>query len=225
MSFSPDVPNVAWANIQINIDPYWMSLPLVPGSSSNTRGYLWTSVLWGGYALTQAVVLYTPVAEQGITENQEPRYQSEEIIGRAEPFLTWVGQGSNDIAMTWQYAAQVAADNDPTQNTQTNPVYMGRWLQQLSRPLYDPANDQSVEPPAIIIQVGQLLVMRCVVRRAVPHWGRDFVPGTMIPQSVSVDMVLSMARVVYGLYNYAGAGYYNSVPVWNQYIEFPVPTE
>lgn len=232
MAFNPDLPDPTMSNVRITIDPFWLALPLVPGGSSHTRGDIWKSQwgISGNQVPTDVVTLYCDIATRGLQEQQQPNYAGEAIIGRAEPFLTWMSNGEESFALNLSYAQQTQSDASASWSPGSDPhftnvMFMGRWLQALTKPLYDniPGDDQTVEPPVLIVTIGLLKVARCVARSCSLTWGEAFDPGTMVPKCVNAAMAFSVQRIQSGTPYYSSFYTVNGidVPVWNRFIEWP----
>jgi len=223
-----DAPNRDINNISMTLDPYWCSIPTVPTGSSNNRGVLWDSY-WSGVNLGQGftfVVLFSDSTLTGIDEEQNPQYAEDLVLGRVEPFTTWTSEGGDTFSLNFSFAAQNFTDTVlvPTGNPELNIMLVGRYLQALSRPLYDAPNDQTIEPPVVIVSIGMLKVARAVVRSCRLKWSGDFAPATMVPNAVTATMVFQTQRIPTGVYSGGYSSYYGTsqgtVPTWNRFIEF-----
>ena len=237
--------------VGITIDPWWANLPTVPPSMGNgsTNGNIWQgspigiSAQSSPYGPFTQYAIFTTLDEDGLAEEVTSNYQTDDIIGRAEPYLTWTSNGLHTFSLTVDIYAQDPLDMiDPAAGgyAQSNPMMQARWYQALTEPLYDASNDQSIEPPPVIVQVGVLLVARCIVQSANVTFKGPWEPGTMGPHQATVAMTFAIQRIPSGLYNYSQ--FYEvditppnqptvtqditsgPVPLFNQFVEFPAST-
>jgi hypothetical protein len=239
--------------VLVCIDPWWASLPTLPptmgGNTGTTNGQIWLnspvgqSAASSPYGALQQFAIFTSLDEDGFQEIIPSNYTTDDIVGRSEPYLTWVNNGLHTFDITVEIAAQDPLDLiDPAAGgyAQSNPMLQARWYQQLTVPLYDPSTDQGIEPAPVIVQIGGLLVARCIVQSANVTWKGPWEPGTMGPHGATVALSFAVQRIPQGIFDYSD--FYSvditpsneptitqdivsgPVPLFNQFIEFPSAT-
>ena len=249
--------------VLIQIDPYWWYSQTATarpgGGATELNGDIWTASPAGyknngtGNSSTAdyQYAVFWGHGDQPIVEVAGMNYAQDEVQGRVEPFVTGISGSPHTFSLTLQAVAQYptgasAVDSQMPQDD-LDPVYQARWFQQLSQPLYDANNDQNIEPPPVLVQIGNLLVARCIVTHCDIQWMSPYQPWTMQPAQAVINLSFMVQRIPHGLQDYSGFYTVNpnnlgavgiggvnvhqnpgfqqyDVPLWNRFVEFPKVT-
>lgn len=143
--------------------------------------------------------------DSGVEENAPVNYQETNVLGRAEQFQTYIGNGNRELNFTFQFRAQgvkTSSYYDAIDQEVTKPV---KWLDSLKFPFVD---DQNIShaPPPLIVAIGQIIRMRAIAVAVTPRWLPPYDPATMLAQSADVACTFRSVHTSLGNYDYNGPG-------------------
>ncbi len=178
-------PNSGYVNVTVRLDPNWTYIDL------------WKEVFEEHLHLGAANphkrrdgVAFTALfieLEEGFEESFEANYSETDVVGRAEAYMTYTGGSNKEVPLTFQFHVQ---DGSPLAEV----VRPARWLDSLKLPVVDIKAKVSHAPPPLLLQVGSLLIMRCVLATANIQWKSPFEPGTMYPHGAEVQCTFRSVR-------------------------------
>jgi hypothetical protein len=135
--------------------------------------------------------------EGGISETTTPNYSDSEVVGRAEPFKTFSGTGSKEIAITFNFKAQ------GERSIKDEVIYPARFLDALKYPMS--GSRISYPPPPCLLTIGSLFMARVVITAADITWEAPFEVDTLLPHGASVPVTFAVVRNSGNLdYNFDG---------------------
>ena len=137
--------------------------------------------------------------EDGIQESAVPNWSETQVVGRAESFVSYTGGTNREIPLTFRFHAQMGAPEQGNAQALTGAgpvpevVYPARWLDALQQNVV--RNGLAYAPPSLILQIGDLLLTRCVMQSANITWESPFEPATMLPHGASVECTFKVTRI------------------------------
>lgn len=166
----------------VRIDPNWPYLNV--WQDARTKQELPGQQLYG-----DGTFLNCPFVNlsDGLAETFGVDYADTQVIGRAESYKTFMGTTNREVQLSFWFWSQ---DGDP----QAEVVAPARWLESLKSPVIDTVSKLSHAPPPVLIQIGQLLIARCVVTDATLTWQAPFEPRTLLPHGVEVQVTFTVVR-------------------------------
>ena len=191
---------------------------------------IWSN-LWQSSSVTPPLMqtmLFGTLDQDGVGEPFTPSYATLDVPGRAEAYQTYIGASNKQINLVFDYWRQVidsgsgySDDGLDTPTIYSSPwlVLIGRWFELLKLPVYDPNTDISYAPPPVLLQIGKLLIARCILTDGSPQWMGPFDPGEMMPHGVHLELTFTVVRrfpTSPDPYETPEQG----VPVWNRFLMF-----
>lgn len=213
-------PETSFVDIEVDIDPIWLGTAKYGGG---TYGDLWIPSADDWSITTSLFALFSTIDDEGITEDSAVMYADTDVPGRAEMYKTYMGTTNREIAIGFQFHAQIP-DSTETDEDGVNLVVKYapnwcvqavRWLDLLKQPVYDPSQDVTYPPPPVILRVGNLLAARCILTGGSPRWIGPFDPDTMFPNCAEFHAVFTNVR------NYPWTG--DGDDPYDAYVGTPTP--
>ena len=136
--------------------------------------------------------------EEGIQETAPPQWADTQIVGRAESFVSYTGGTNREIPLTFRFHTQMGKPEEGNEQALAGPgplaevVYPAKWLDALQQPVV--RNGLSYAPPTLILQVGDLILVRCVMVSANITWEAPFEPVSLLPHGASVECTFRVTR-------------------------------
>lgn len=211
--------------LSINMDPHWW-----------TSFGDWYKAAHGNDVPQAMYFPFWSAGDDGITEDAATEWTETQVPGRSEAFQTWNGMANKSVNLTLSAVAESGAntggaDWSPSANNWTADTHssgaklltprninaMGRWMEWLKQPVMDPATKLNYSPPVLILQIGKLLVMRCILVDCQVIWRPPFEPETLFAAQVEIPCQFRAVRAP------AGTAYTPSLvpPDFNKHLTFP----
>jgi hypothetical protein len=125
--------------------------------------------------------------DDGIQESSTPEWAETPIIGRGEPYRTFVGVSSREIQIKFTFHNQ-------TGDLQNEVVLPTRFLDGLKYPVYSAQSGLSYAPPTCILKIGALLIARVVLTGGEVSWRAPIDTATLLPYHSEYSATFAVLR-------------------------------
>lgn len=125
--------------------------------------------------------------EEGITESSAANYADIDVIGRGEPYRTFISTGAREIQITFRFHNQQG-------NLRDEVVLPARFLDALKYPVFDSGSQLSYEPPLCLLKIGSLLTARVILTGGDPTWRGPVDVDSLLPHYSEFQATFSVVR-------------------------------
>ncbi len=186
LSYATDMGDI----VRVDIDPEWPY-----------RG-AWLS--FGGHSQMSS---FKPTFfdTENISEHAGVNYDQIQPIGRPEGFQVYHSNDNRTISMTFHLRMQGIQPGGSVKLNASVEVYQpAMWLESLKYPWVDAAGI-SHAPPPVLLQLGNLTMVRAVVSNCEINWLPPYDPETFLPHGADVSMTFTAITPNLGNFSYLAA--------------------
>jgi len=132
--------------------------------------------------------------DQGVQENSDVTYASNEVVGRGEGYRSYLQTGNKEFPLVFKFQAQGLEGTRDLRSTLIKEVREpALWLDALKYPWIG-RDGLSHSPPPVLIEIGDLLAARAICSSAEITWQAPFDPDTMLPHGAEVQCSFTVVR-------------------------------